>query len=587
MRKMKSLSYALLGLALMLLLVSCGSGRPAERGRQNTTPGAAATPTTNPLLAMPEDSTAVPPQTPAEQATVAPAETPAQASGTAGENGTITGIAPFFTVHVDVNQNVRPISPLIYGVSGASADYLEQLRPTLNSWGGNPSSRYNWRLGNAWNSGSDYFYINGDYGYDIDAVGEPASDNFIRITQAIGAEVRLALPTLGWVAKNNDNNTCSFPLEDGTCSDADGATCKNPGRIADPTLANVPTDPDWVVDWVDYLRNTQNFDIRFYAMDNEPELWGYTHYDVHPTCTTYNDILEQYLTYAAAVRPLVPDAELTGPVTCCWEFYWNSAAGAVDKARHGNQDFLPWFLTQVRMHDERVGVRHLDVLDIHYYPEGLYNDNADPPTAARRLRATRSLWDTSYLDESYIREAVALIPTMNELINRYYPGLKLGISEWNFGADETMNGALAIADVLGIFGREQVYFAAYWMFPALNSPGFHAFKMYTNYDDRGGRFGDLSVLAQSTDQGVVSSYAALDSESGNLHLMLINKQPQDGMLLQLRLDNFRPKETATQYRYEESNSRAVVATSVEDVSDPFNLLLPPYSITLLVFEPAE
>jgi hypothetical protein len=578
MKRRNPLTYFPMALLLTLFLVGCsGPSRGSENARTTPGTGAAAVPTTNPLLSMPDPEPTSEPEIP-----VGPVSTamPAQ------ENDAVTGLRPHFRIQVDVNQNVRTISPLIYGVSGASADYLEQLRPTLNSWGGNPSSRYNWQLGNAWNSGSDYFYINGDYGYDIDAVGESASDNFIRITQAVGAEVRLALPTLGWVAKNNDNDTCSFPLEDGTCSDADGATCKNPGRIADPFLANVATDPDWVVEWVDYLRNTQDFDIRFYAMDNEPELWGYTHYDVHPTCATFSEILEQYLTYAAAVRPLVPDAELTGPVTCCWEFYWNSAAGSMDKARHGNQDFLPWFLTQVRLHDERIGVRHLDVLDIHYYPEGLYNDNADPPTAARRLRATRSLWDPDYPDESYIREPVSLIPTMNQLIDRYYPGLKLGISEWNFGADETMNGALAVADVLGIFGREQVYFAAYWMFPPPNSASFYAFKMYTNYDGEGSRFGDTSVLAQSSDQDVVSSYAALDSESGNLHLMLINKLPQDGMLLQLDLDNFEPQTTAVQYRYEESNRNDIVVSTVENVSEQFDMLLPPYSITLLVFEPA-
>ena len=33
-------------------------------------------------------------------------------------------------------------------------------------------------------------------------------------------------------------------------------------------------------------------------MDNEPELWGDTHYDVHPTCPTYEEILDKYLTYA-------------------------------------------------------------------------------------------------------------------------------------------------------------------------------------------------------------------------------------------------------------------------------------------------
>ncbi len=138
----------------------------------------------------------------------------------------------------------------------------------------------------------------------------------------------------------------------------------------------------------------QGFKVRFIAMDNEPELWGYTHYDVHPDCTTYQEILDKYLEYATAVRAVAPDAELTGPVTCCWYFYWNSAAGAADKQKHGGQDFLPWFLDQVRQHDQTAGQQTLNVLDIHYYPEGLYNQKVDPETSAHRLRSTRSLWDT-------------------------------------------------------------------------------------------------------------------------------------------------------------------------------------------------
>ena len=35
-------------------------------------------------------------------------------------------------------------------------------------------------------------------------------------------------------------------------------------------------------------------------MDNEPDLWGYTHYDVHPECPTYEEILDKYLAYADA-----------------------------------------------------------------------------------------------------------------------------------------------------------------------------------------------------------------------------------------------------------------------------------------------
>ena len=57
---------------------------------------------------------------------------------------------------------------------------------------------------------------------------------------------------------------------------------------------------------------------RYIALDNEPELWGYTHYDVHPTCTTFQEIFDKYVAYASAVREVAPDAELAGPVMCCW-----------------------------------------------------------------------------------------------------------------------------------------------------------------------------------------------------------------------------------------------------------------------------
>jgi hypothetical protein len=545
---------------LLLALVACSTSPPAGAPAATPEPTAsqpgAAVPTANPLLAPP--ATAVP-----------------------GVTTTEEGLTRL-TVEVDVNQDVHPISPLIYGISSGSGEYLAALRPGLNSWGGNPSTRYNWQLGNAWNSGADWFYRNGSYDFDLEAVGESASDNFVRISRSAGAEVRLAVPTLGWVAKDNDLDTCSFPLADGTCSDAGGATCKNPGLIADPTLANVPTDVRWVTGWLEHLRSRQLDDIRFIALDNEPELWGYSHYDVHPTCTTYAEILEKYLEYATAIRPLMPAAELTGPVTCCWHFYWNSAAGALDKARHNHQDFLPWFLTQVRQHDEAAGVRHLDVLDLHYYPEGLYNDNADPPTAARRLRATRSLWDTSYIDESWIQERIALIPVMRQIIERNYPGLKLGLSEWNFGAEETMNGGLAVADSLGIFGREQLDFAAYWLYPPLGSPAFYAFKMYTNFDDDGGRFGGTSVQARAQDHNIVSAFAAVDSGSGDLHLMLINKQPDEPVSLHVRLNNFKPRSSARLYRFDETNPDRIVSSDLDIGGQNFPVLLPPYSITLLV-----
>lgn len=490
-------------------------------------------------------------------------------------------LLPVIVFQVDAGKDVHPISPLIYGISDADPEYLEALRPSLASWGGNPSTRYNWELGNAWNAGRDFFFRNGNYG----VTSGSASDGFIENALSVGAEVRLTLPTLGWVAKNDDINTCSFPMANGECGDALGYSCEGPHLEADPNRANVPTDTRFVADWLRHLIQEKGFDLRLLAMDNEPELWGYTHYDVHPTCTTYEEILDKFLDYATVVRELAPDAEITGPVTSSWYYYWNSAAGAQDKAAHDNQDFLPWFLDRVREHDEEKNVRTLDVLDIHYYPPGVYNEVVDDATSALRLRSTRALWDPNYIVESDIAEPMYLIPIMKEVIDRHYPGTKLGISEWNWGAEATMNGALAIADVLGIFGREDLYFASYWVAPPLGSPGFNAFKMFTNYDGRGARFGDTSVWARSSDLDLVSGYSALDGETGNMHLMLINKQPASEASVNINLSNFEPQSRAMLYRYDENSPEEIARKAVAGISPAFELMLPPYSITLLVLEP--
>ena len=51
-----------------------------------------------------------------------------------------------------------------------------------------------------------------------------------------------------------------------------------------------------------------------------------------------------------------------------------------------------------------------------------------------------------------------------------------------------------------MFGRQGLDVATLWAPPALSSPGFYAFKIFRNYDNSGGSFGDVSVSAASADQ---------------------------------------------------------------------------------------
>jgi hypothetical protein len=246
---------------------------------------------------------------------------------------------------------------------------------------------------------------------------------------------------------------------------------------------------------------------------------------------------------------------------------------------------LPWFLDQMKQYEQKNGQRILDVLDIHYYPQGvgIYNGTTDPKTNALRLRSTRSLWDNTYFDESWINTPVRLIPMLREWIDNYYPGTKIGISEWNWGADDTLNGALAITQVLGTFGSEGVYMAAYWRYPPANSPGYAAFKLFTNFDDKGSTFGDRSIPLKVSNDAKVSAYAALDSSSGRLRLLLVNTQPDTEQKIEVRLPKALPAQSAGRYELSAQTGNRLAAQTPFDVASDTKLeiTLPAYSATLL------
>jgi hypothetical protein len=179
----------------------------------------------------------------------------------------------------------------------------------------------------------------------------------------------------------------------------------------------------------------------------------------------------------------------------------------------------------MRAYEQQHGQRVLDYFDEHCYPQanGVYGGATDAATNALRLRSTRALWDPTYVDESWIAEPVQLIPRMRGWVAADYPGTKISISEYNWGALGHINGALAQADVLGIFGRERVDLATLWGPPAANDPGAFAFRMYLNVDGKGGRFGNTGVQATSADPDRLSVYAARRGKNGALTLMAINK----------------------------------------------------------------
>ena len=122
---------------------------------------------------------------------------------------------------------------------------------------------------------------------------------------------------------------------------------------------------------------------------------------------------------------------------------------------HGGQDYLPWLLNALRLNDVANARRLLDVFTVHYYPQGgEFSDDVSSAMQLRRNRSTRSLWDPAYVDETWINDRVQLIPRLRGWVNTHYPGTATGITEYNWGAENHINGATTQADIYGIFGRE-------------------------------------------------------------------------------------------------------------------------------------
>src|SRR5262245_25207543 len=84
-------------------------------------------------------------------------------------------LLPSVVVNIDASLQRRAINPHIYGVAYADRTALADLNATLNRQGGNPTSRYNWRI-NADNRGEDYFFES--IGYPSSTPGEHG-DSFI------------------------------------------------------------------------------------------------------------------------------------------------------------------------------------------------------------------------------------------------------------------------------------------------------------------------------------------------------------------------------------------------------------------------
>ncbi len=425
-------------------------------------------------------------------------------------------------ITIDPARERKTISPYIYGSN------IQEVGGNIFRLGGNRWTAYNW-TNNASNAGSDWGPHHSDgYLSESTTPGQAVKDRLLEIFGK-GADALITIPIVDFVAADKNG------IVQGIASDSNTRWVRNLAT-ANPAFPGAVTQEAFL-QWLKstFSQQLTNGKKVFISLDNEPGLWSSTHAFVHPNPVTYAEMVERSTTFGTMIKNMMPEALVFGAVS----YGYNEFTTLQNAPDADGRNFLAYFLSNMKAAEGKNGKRLLDVLDLHWYPEArgnwnrITNNNSSSQSTeeiAARLQAPRSLWDTSYVEDSWIakdylgNKPVQLIPYVQGLINANYPETKLSFSEYNYGGADHISGGLAQADVLGIFGKYGVFAGMYWPLSEITDNSYvqGAFDLFLNYDGKGGRVGNTSVYASNPDVEKFSVYGFVD-ENGKVYVLVINK----------------------------------------------------------------
>jgi hypothetical protein len=528
------------------------------------------------------------------------------------------------------------ISPFAFGTNFMSPEAIRDTGATLNRWGGNATSTYNWKTDND-NKGLDWFFLD-DYSKPP---GTPESEKtyfkYIRDNLAAGAAMNFTIPIGDWIAKGHPSGGryCSFPTsiypdQDKTDGQGCGNGVKNGGKDLiwgnDPNVSMVPNSVEFQRGLVETIKKSfggaAGKGVRFYSMDNEPGLWNLNHRDIAPKGISTDELIERNVKYATMVKSVDPDAKVIG--FAAWGSMLELAGSNVDymppgpdgykqydkvsptekwsdRKRHGDQPQLVSFLKGMRAAEQKAGRRVLDVVDVHWYPEvygtdskgnkrRLSEDHAkDPVLLPKQVDAVREWYDPtfkpewSWANEDPVRKYLwepfhPVIPALRRMVEQAYPGTKLAINEYDTGSPDQYHGAIIRAAVLGVFMQEDLYMGQNWHQGDAKQPAYWAQKLYGNYDGRGGSIRGRFVKSSSTHKDLCTFAAA---NGGKTQVVLINKSQTARLATTVKLP--RTARTFQTYTLSEGAGQRIVESAVANPKGEDILVqVPAFSVVLVV-----
>ncbi|HWH61352.1 MAG TPA: glycoside hydrolase family 44 protein [Terriglobales bacterium] len=454
------------------------------------------------------------------------------------------------TITVDPNQT-KSISPWIYGINSYSG-VPNPPNVTFDRAGGNRWTAYNWE-NNYSNAGSDFGPYSNDNFLSSSTIPAEAVRAFIAGDHTAGLASLMTVQLQGLVSADGNGNVS-------VTSPPDMTRFKT---VVDQksTVTSVPftTTPDnidgyvfmdeflWALDQKFSGQNIYGASPSlptFVSLDNEPELWNFTHLEVQgPNRITSSAYITKTINLAEALKDQFPNVIIFGPVNYGFQGIY-SWQGELSPTPGGANWFPDKYLAAMQTASNAYGKPVVDVYDFHWYPEVYDSGNTRITSMTGTslsaadvqliVQAPRDLWDPTFHDPNNSnpwvyntlgQTPIQIIPRLQAKINAEFPAMKgLAITEYEGGGWNHIAGTIAEADMLGIFGQQGLFAAAFWPPSGTYDYALAGFRAFRGFDGASANFGDTSVQASSSDISKVALYASEDSGTpGRAVFVAINR----------------------------------------------------------------
>ncbi len=517
------------------------------------------------------------------------------------------------TVTVKADGVSRPVSPLIYGknnclskqpsdpLSAAEWQRLRDLGITLlRENGGNNATKYNWRR--KLSSHPDWY--NNVYFQDWDYAAKSQQANLP------GTHAMWAFQLVGKAAKTTSVNFNDWDYNHSNWWSGCGQNLCGGGQVnpAGGNDALVEGNPDlylenWNADSTTAILNhwfggngigLDPGTLQYWSMDNEPEIWEGTHDDVYPVQPDAETFIQTYIEVAKKARARYPGIKLTGPVPAN-EWQWYNWKGNKISYNSKSYVWLEYFILRLAEEQQKSGIRLLDVLDIHFYPEVtspvdivqlhrvFFDSTYIYPNANGVKRSGSSAWDNS-LNREYI------FKRCNAWLDKYMGyghGVTLSVSETGINSNDPNVTAVWYASMLGEFARRGVEIFTPWSWKTGMDEVVHLFSRYGNKE---------YLEGQSSEELVLSAYPTLNAGRDSMTLYLVNRHTTASRIADINLSGFSFRDgtyklyslsslPASETFFSHSQN-ALQVSSVTLTGGNASVLLPPMSVSALVVVPA-